>query len=82
MELFESSAKNNVNVTVVFERLVELICDRMSKSLDTNAAILNSSGGSQTKRLTAGPLDGATSSLFNSATSSCQQCWPTDQTAA
>ena len=72
LEFFESSAKENVNVTVVFERLVDLICDRMSKSLDTNAAVLNNP---QTRRLTSPPADGAASALLSSAKSNCQQCW-------
>lgn len=71
LEFYESSAKDNVNVTVVFERLVDLICDRMSKSLDTNAAILNNP---QTRRLTSPPSDGTSASLLSSARSSCQQC--------
>jgi Ras-related protein Rab-3C len=70
LEFFETSAKDNINVTIVFERLVDLICDRMSKSLDANAAILNNP---QTKRLTS-QGGGSAPSLLTTAQSSCQQC--------
>ena len=33
LEFFETSAKENVNVKQVFERLVSMICDKMSESL-------------------------------------------------
>lgn len=35
-EFFETSAKDNINVKQTFERLVDIICDRMSESLDGN----------------------------------------------
>ena len=38
-EFFETSAKDNVNVKQTFERLVDLICDKMSESLDTDPAV-------------------------------------------
>ncbi|XP_005356842.1 ras-related protein Rab-3C isoform X1 [Microtus ochrogaster] len=38
-EFFETSAKDNVNVKQTFERLVDIICDKMSESLDTDPAI-------------------------------------------
>ena len=66
LEFFETSAKDNVNVEIVFHRLVDLICDRMSRSLDMNTTILNNP---QTKRLT----DQATPSVAGLA-SQCQQC--------
>ncbi|KAM4641548.1 ras-related protein Rab-3B [Discoglossus pictus] len=34
-EFFEASAKENIQVKQVFERLVDIICDKMSESLDT-----------------------------------------------
>merc|ERR1711931_216224 len=34
-EFFETSAKENINVKAVFERLVDIICEKMSESLDT-----------------------------------------------
>jgi Ras-related protein Rab-3C len=67
LEFYESSAKENINVTPIFERLVDLICDKMSKSLDTNTTILNNP---QTKRLTAQP--GAGPAIPGLQT--CQQC--------
>lgn len=33
-EFFEASAKDNINVKQTFERLVDVICDKMSESLD------------------------------------------------
>lgn len=63
MEFFETSAKDNINVNYVFERLVDLICDKMSKSLDANPTILNNP---QTKRLTQTPN--------LSSTGNCSQC--------
>ncbi|XP_010768764.1 ras-related protein Rab-3A-like [Notothenia coriiceps] len=35
-EYFEVSAKDNINVKQTFERLVDIICERMSESLDNN----------------------------------------------
>lgn len=64
LEFFETSAKENINVNIVFERLVDLICDKMAKSLDTSATILNNP---QTKRLT----DNAVPQL---TAGNCQQC--------
>ncbi|XP_045695869.1 ras-related protein Rab-3C isoform X2 [Phyllostomus hastatus] len=37
-EFFETSAKDNVNVKQTFERLVDVICDRMSESLEADPA--------------------------------------------
>lgn len=37
-EFFETSAKDNINVKQTFERLVDVICDKMSESLDTEQA--------------------------------------------
>ena len=74
LEFFESSAKDSVNVTVVFERLVDLICDRMSKSLDTSSSSAAAFNNPQTRRLTSLTADGTTASLLTSAKTSCQQC--------
>jgi len=62
LEFFETSAKDNVNVKAVFERLVDIICDKMSESLDAEptSAVANSS---QTRQLTA--------SVNNDKASSC-----------
>lgn len=53
LEFFETSAKENINVKAVFERLVDIICDKMSESLDQDPSLVNS----QTKgtRLTENP---------------------------
>ncbi|CAD5112322.1 DgyrCDS1548 [Dimorphilus gyrociliatus] len=49
LEFFETSAKDNINVKAVFERLVDIICDKMSESLDSDPSIMNNQ---QTRRLT------------------------------
>lgn len=41
MEFFETSAKDNVNVKEVFEQLVDIICDKMSESLDSDPTIVS-----------------------------------------
>lgn len=53
VEFFETSAKENINVKSVFERLVDIICDKMSDSLDTDHTLL--SGGGKGQRLTDAP---------------------------
>lgn len=35
LEFFEASAKENINVKAVFEKLVEIICNKMAESLDS-----------------------------------------------
>ena len=52
LEFFETSAKENINVKAVFEQLVDIICDKMSESLDSDPTIVSSQ---QTKRLTENP---------------------------
>lgn len=44
LEFFETSAKENVNVKSVFERLVDIICDKMSESLDSDPTMVNAKG--------------------------------------
>ncbi|CAE1277584.1 RAB3C [Acanthosepion pharaonis] len=39
LEFFETSAKENINVKAVFERLVDIICEKMSESLDTDPTL-------------------------------------------
>lgn len=46
LEFFETSAKENINVRAVFERLVDMICDKMSESLDADPG-LNSNKGTR-----------------------------------
>ncbi|XP_064617144.1 ras-related protein Rab-3 isoform X2 [Liolophura sinensis] len=42
LEFFETSAKENINVKAVFERLVDIICDKMSESLDSDPTLVSS----------------------------------------
>lgn len=49
LEFFETSAKNNTNVKQVFERLVDIICDKMSESLDSDPTIISGQKPGTTK---------------------------------
>ncbi|CAG0912227.1 unnamed protein product [Notodromas monacha] len=40
VEFFETSAKENINVKAVFERLVDVICIKMSESLDSDGGMI------------------------------------------
>ena len=40
LEFFETSAKENINVKAVFERLVDIICDKMSESVDSDPSMV------------------------------------------
>lgn len=51
MEFFETSAKDNINVKMVFERLVDIICDKMVESLENDPTMQTANGGQPTKRL-------------------------------
>lgn len=53
LEFFETSAKENINVKNVFERLVDIICDKMSDGLDSDQTMTNMNKGT---RLTDNPL--------------------------
>ena len=53
LEFFETSAKENINVKSVFERLVDIICDKMSESLDSDPTLVNAPKGT---RLTDNPM--------------------------
>lgn len=44
LEFFETSAKENINVKAVFERLVDIICDKMSESLESDPSLGNVKG--------------------------------------
>ena len=46
LEFFEASAKENLNVKAVFERLVDIICEKMSESLDSDAGLASNSAKS------------------------------------
>lgn len=39
-QFFEASAKDNINVKQVFERLVDVICDKMNESMEEDMSIL------------------------------------------
>lgn len=54
IEFFETSAKENVNVKAVFERLVDIICDKMSESLDSDPTLM-AGGANKGTRLTEAP---------------------------
>ncbi|XP_013381633.1 ras-related protein Rab-3 isoform X2 [Lingula anatina] len=45
LEFFETSAKENINVKAVFERLVDIICEKMSESLDSDPTIVSNQRG-------------------------------------
>ena len=49
LEFFETSAKDNTNVKQVFERLVDIICDKMSESLDSDPTIVSGQKPGTTK---------------------------------
>ncbi|CAH2296290.1 ras-related Rab-3C [Pelobates cultripes] len=51
-EFFEASAKDNLNVKQTFERLVDIICDKMSENLETDPTVTTAK---QTTRLTDKP---------------------------
>lgn len=53
LEFFETSAKENINVKNVFERLVDIICDKMSDSLESDQSMTNMNKGT---RLTDNPM--------------------------
>uniref|UniRef100_A0A1A8RGG1 small monomeric GTPase n=3 Tax=Nothobranchius TaxID=28779 RepID=A0A1A8RGG1_9TELE len=40
-QFFEASAKDSINVKQVFERLVDIICDKMSESMEEDNLITN-----------------------------------------
>ncbi|TRY83055.1 hypothetical protein DNTS_004466 [Danionella cerebrum] len=58
-QFFEASAKDNINVKQVFERLVDIICDKMNETLDGDSSILNNHKG---PNLQDTPPDGQNSS--------------------
>ncbi|OQR75673.1 ras-related protein Rab-3-like [Tropilaelaps mercedesae] len=50
LEFFETSAKENINVKQCFERLVDIICDKMSETLDSDPSLVG--GANKGTRLT------------------------------
>lgn len=45
LEFFEASAKENINVKAVFERLVDIICDKMVESVDSDPTLVSGGAG-------------------------------------
>lgn len=43
-QFFEASAKDNINVKQVFERLVDVICEKMSESMEGDMNFLSNHG--------------------------------------
>jgi Ras-related protein Rab-3C len=58
LEFFETSAKDNTNVKQVFERLVDIICDKMSESLDSDPTIISGQKPGTTKLTSEKPQQG------------------------
>ncbi|XP_010212861.1 PREDICTED: ras-related protein Rab-3A [Tinamus guttatus] len=57
-EFFEASAKDNINVKQTFERLVDIICEKMSESLDVaDPAVTGAKQGPQLTDQQAPPND-------------------------
>lgn len=55
-EFFEASAKDNINVKQTFERLVDIICEKMSESLDAgDPAVTGTKQGPQLTEQPAAP---------------------------
>ena len=55
-EFFEASAKDNINVKQTFERLVDIICEKMSESLDAgDPAVTGAKQGPQLTEQPAAP---------------------------
>ena len=45
MPFFEASAKNDVNVSSIFDKLVDMICEAMANSLDSDPTMTAAVGG-------------------------------------
>ncbi|XP_012138893.1 RAS oncogene family member Rab3 isoform X1 [Megachile rotundata] len=60
VQFFETSAKENINIKTVFEQLVDIICDKMSESLDNDPTLLAVGvGQAKGQRLTDQPTNQA-----------------------
>ncbi|KAK2585387.1 hypothetical protein KPH14_010062 [Odynerus spinipes] len=60
VQFFETSAKENIQVKAVFEQLVDIICDKMSESLDNDPTLMaGSAGQAKGQRLTDQPTNPA-----------------------
>jgi len=58
LQFFEASAKENINVKAVFERLVDIICDKMAESIDSEASMAKGKPALGGTRLTDAPNSG------------------------
>lgn len=57
LQFFETSAKENISVKAVFERLVDIICDKMSESLDSDQQLsINQSAANSNRALSEAPI--------------------------
>ncbi|XP_043523456.1 ras-related protein Rab-3-like, partial [Frieseomelitta varia] len=58
VQFFETSAKENINIKTVFEQLVDIICDKMSESLDNDPTLIaGGMGQAKGQRLTDQPTN-------------------------
>ncbi|KAI4496109.1 hypothetical protein M0802_007976 [Mischocyttarus mexicanus] len=58
VQFFETSAKENIQVKAVFEQLVDIICDKMSESLDNDPTLMaGGAGQAKGQRLTDQPAN-------------------------
>jgi Ras-related protein Rab-3C len=71
LEFFETSAKENINVKAVFERLVDIICDKMAESVDSDPSVVT--GGAAGAANKAGVQRLGAGDQFQSKTNG-QQC--------
>lgn len=53
LDFFETSAKENINVSAVFDRLIDLICDKMAELVDVDPTMIND--GAKSTRLSDKP---------------------------
>ena len=57
LEFFETSAKEDINVREVFERLVDIICEKMAETPDSDPARTGGSKPGVTKLKEKSPKD-------------------------
>ncbi|CAK9818385.1 Ras-related protein Rab-3 [Anthophora quadrimaculata] len=58
VQFFETSAKENINIKTVFEQLLDIICDKMSESLDNDPNLIAGEVGlAKGQRLTDQPTN-------------------------
>ncbi|RNA42137.1 ras-related Rab-3 isoform X1 [Brachionus plicatilis] len=76
LEFFETSAKENINVKQVFERLVDIICEKMAEGGDADAITASNAavGPNSTLNMRAGPSTGTTRLTDTSNNAPNQSC--------